>query len=262
MIAKMIAHAPTREQAMAKLATAIEGTLAAGPRTNLALLSGLCRAPEYLAGKFDTGFIDRNPALLGSAEPDRAAAAFGAERLLAQQVARIGRAMNHGADAPASPWEATDGFQLSGPRIVTLPILIDGEPAEARIAYGPGGAAVTVEGEAAATDASAVEADAIYVLRRGRQTVVRRADAASGHLDHGDGDGEIRAPMHGKVLALLVAEGDHVEKGQRLAIVEAMKMEHAVAAARGGRVTDISVAVGVQVAEGARLMTIEAKQPN
>jgi 3-methylcrotonyl-CoA carboxylase alpha subunit len=260
MIAKMIAHAASREAALQKLAAAIETTVAAGPRTNLALLSALCRAPDFRAGTFDTGFIDRHPALLGSAEPDRAAAAFGAARLLARETARIGQAMSLEPDAPASPWDATDGFQLSGPRQVTLPILADGEPAVARIAYGPGGATVTVEGEGAATDATAIEADAFYILRHGRQTVVRPADAGSGELDHGDGDGQIRAPMHGKVLALLVAEGDQVEKGQRLAIVEAMKMEHALTARRAGRVTGIAVSVGAQVAEGARLMTIEAEK--
>jgi 3-methylcrotonyl-CoA carboxylase alpha subunit len=257
MIAKMVAHAPTRDAALQKLAGAIDNTVAAGPRTNLALLSALCRAPDFRSGNFDTGFIDRNPALVGSAEADRAAAAFGAAKLLAQDMGRIVLAMNRDADVPLSPWDTTDGFQLSGPRIVTLPILIDGEPAEAAVSYGPDGVKIAVAGEQAAVDATAIETDAIYVLRHGRQTVVRRVDAGSGDLDHGDGDGQIRAPMHGKVLALLVAEGDRVEKGQRVAIVEAMKMEHALTARRAGRVTDIVVAVGSQVAEGARLMNVE-----
>jgi 3-methylcrotonyl-CoA carboxylase alpha subunit len=156
-----------------------------------------------------------------------------------------------------SPWDATDGFQLSGPRMVTLPLLVDGEPAEAGVSYGPDGAKIAVAGEVAARDATAIEADAIYVLRHGRQTVVRRVEPGSGDLDHGDGDGQIKAPMHGKVLALLVAEGDRVEKGQRVAIVEAMKMEHALTARWAGRVTGIAVAAGSQVAEGARLMNIE-----
>ena len=166
-------------------------------------------------------------------------------------------AASRDADAPVSPWDAIDGFQLSGPRRVTLPLLVDGEPAEAGVSYGPEGVTIAVAGEAVAADATAIEADAIYVLRHGRQTVVRRVDAGSGDLDHGDGDGRIRAPMHGKVLALLVAEGDQVEKGQRVAIVEAMKMEHALTARRAGRVTGIAVAVGSQVAEGARLMNVE-----
>jgi len=87
--------------------------------------------------------------------------------------------------------------------------------------------------------------------------VVRRADLGSGDLDRADGDGQIKAPMHGKVLALLVDNGDRVEKGQRLAIIEAMKMEHALTAPCSGCIADIAVAAGGQVAEGARLMTIE-----
>jgi 3-methylcrotonyl-CoA carboxylase alpha subunit len=63
--------------------------------------------------------------------------------------------------------------------------------------------------------------------------------------------------MHGKVLALLVAEGDSVVKGQRLAIIEAMKMEHALTAPHAGTVTGISIAAGGQIAEGAKVMTIE-----
>ena len=124
----------------------------------------------------------------------------------------------------------------------------------------PTGPTVAVDGVPAALDATAIEAaDAIYVLRRGRQTVVRRADLGSGDLDHADGDGQIKAPMHGKVLALLVGNGERVEKGQRLAIIEAMKMEHALTAPRAGRVAGIAVAAGSQVAEGARLMTIEVR---
>jgi 3-methylcrotonyl-CoA carboxylase alpha subunit len=66
--------------------------------------------------------------------------------------------------------------------------------------------------------------------------------------------------MHGKVLALLVADGDKVEKGQRLAMIEAMKMEHTVMAPRAGVVTAVAVAAGGQVAEGAVLMSIEATE--
>jgi len=88
------------------------------------------------------------------------------------------------------------------------------------------------------------------------KVLVRRAAVGAGALDGADGDGLIAAPMHGKVLALLVAEGDTVVKGQRLAIVEAMKMEHALTAPCAGTVEAVSVAAGAQVQEGARLMTI------
>ncbi len=67
MIAKMIAHAPTREAALDRLASALERTIAAGPYTNLALLAALCRAAEFRAGNFDTGFIERHMATLWAA---------------------------------------------------------------------------------------------------------------------------------------------------------------------------------------------------
>ena len=256
MIAKMIAHAPTREAALDQLATALDRTVAAGPRTNLALLTALCRAPEFRAGRFDTSFIDSHMAVLvGDGGLDRAAAAFGAATLLAQEIARIRGSFDSDA---ASPWDAGDGFQLSGPRSLQFPLVADGEPLMATISYGATGMAVAVDGVPAALDATAIEAtDAIYVLRHGRQTVVGRADTAAGHLDRVEGEGPIKAPMHGKVLALLVADGDNVVKGQRLAIIEAMKMEHTLTAPRAGRVATIAVAAGSQVAEGANLMTIE-----
>ena len=259
MIAKMIAHAPTRDAALDKLAAALEHTLAAGPYTNLALLSALCRSGEFRGGRFDTGYIERNMTVLSGGTVDHEAVAFGATALLARDIARLGESLDRAPDAPVSPWDATDGFQLTGPRMTTLPLLVDGEPAEAQVNYGASGPVVAVDGVLAALDATAIQAaDAVHVLRHGRQTVVRRADLGSGDLDHGEGDGQIKAPMHGKVLALLVSNGEQVEKGQRLAIIEAMKMEHALAAPRAGRVAGIAVAAGTQVAEGARLMTVEA----
>jgi 3-methylcrotonyl-CoA carboxylase alpha subunit len=258
MIAKIIAHAPTREAALDKLASALEGTIAAGPYTNLALLAALCRASEFRAGNFDTGFIERHMTTLsGGGSGDPAAAAFGVVEMLVCDIARISRSLERAPDAPVSPWDAIDGFQLSGARAIRFPIQVDGGPAEAHVKYASTGPVVAVDGVPATLDAIAIEAaDAIYVLRRGRQTVVRRADLGAGDLDHADGDGEIKAPMHGKVLALLVGDGEQVDKGQRLAIIEAMKMEHTLTAPRTGRVGGIAVSAGSQVAEGARLMTI------
>ena len=78
LIAKLIAHAPTRDAALDRLAIALGETVAAGPRTNLPLLAALCRAPEFRSGAFDTGFIERNLAGLGPGTGDPAAAAAGA----------------------------------------------------------------------------------------------------------------------------------------------------------------------------------------
>ena len=262
LIAKMIAHASTRAQALAKLADGLERTIIAGPRTNVAFLAALCRAEGFRKGQFDTGFIDRNIAALAPKDIDRAAAARGAAHLAAQDMARIATSLDRAADEPASawasPWDAADAFQLAGARTLKVPILVDGESAIAEIGYGAGGLAVVVDGAAPALDARVVEAaDGVHVVRRGRQTVVRRVDFVAHDFGHADGDGLVTAPMHGKVVAIFVASGDKVAKGQRVAIIEAMKMEHTLTAPCAGNVTEIAVAAGAQVAEGARVMTIE-----
>jgi 3-methylcrotonyl-CoA carboxylase alpha subunit len=94
-------------------------------------------------------------------------------------------------------------------------------------------------------------------LHRGRQTSVALFDPFAVDLDAAAGSGGvIKAPMHGKLIALFVAAGDAVVKGQRLAIVEAMKMEHVLTAPRDGTVSEIGAAPGAQVAEGAKVVVL------
>ncbi len=258
LIAKMIAHAPTRAQALARLGDALERTIVAGPRSNVAFLSALVRAEGFRSGQFDTGFIDRHIAALAPAAYDRAAAARGAAYLLAQETARIAKNLDRSEGEPVSPWDAADGFQLAGARLLNIPILADGETATAEIGFGANSLAVVVDGMAPALEARVIEAaDGVHVLHKGRQTIVRRAEIAAFDLVHGESGGLVSAPMHGKVLALFVASGEKVARGQRLAIIEAMKMEHTLTAPCAGTVAEIAIAAGAQVVEGARLMTIE-----
>jgi 3-methylcrotonyl-CoA carboxylase alpha subunit len=77
-------------------------------------------------------------------------------------------------------------------------------------------------------------------------------------VDHLDGDGVVKAPMHGKVLAIFVAAGANVAKGERVAVVEAMKMEHALLAPADGIVREIAASVGAQIAEGATILVVES----
>jgi 3-methylcrotonyl-CoA carboxylase alpha subunit len=258
MIAKVIAHADTREAALDRLAAALDRTIVAGPRTNLAFLSALCRSPGFRSGAFDTGYIARHHDALGLSANgiDAAAAARGAAHLIA--CARPLPAAD--SEAPPSPWDIADGFQLSGPRVSTMPILVNGEPDVARIDFEGGVAQVTVRGAAPDPDALLIaSANTVFVLRGGRQTQVSLSDFEAVDADHGAGDGTVRAPMHGKLLAVLVSKGESVMKGHRLAIIEAMKMEHAIVASRDGVVTEIAVVAGAQVAEGARILDIEAQ---
>src|SRR5215470_16676524 len=176
MIAKVIAHGKDRGEALDRLAAALDHTRVAGPRTNLAFLSALSKSEGFRGEAFDTGFIDRNLAALGAVPRgfDRAAAAFGVAHLLAREQARIAA---RSAWDGASPWDATDGFQLAGVGGATLPVLVDGENVSAALSYGPNGARVTVDAEESSTHAQAIEAgEAVYVLRGAGQTVVGRND--------------------------------------------------------------------------------------
>ena len=257
MIAKLIVHAPTRYAALDRLADALDRTLIAGVRSNVAFLASLCRADAFRRGEVDTGFIDGHLAALGALprQRDLSAAALGVAHLVGATLA------SPTADQPqssGSPWAARDGFQLGGGRRIGVPILIDGESASATVEYGKAGPRVAVETVAPATDGRVFTAgDDAYVLRHGRQTRVRITDFSAAAADTGASDGIIKAPMHGKVLELVVGVGARVIGGQRLAVIEAMKMEHTLRAPFAGVVTQVSVGSGVQVVEGARIMVLE-----
>jgi 3-methylcrotonyl-CoA carboxylase alpha subunit len=256
MIAKVIAHAPTRAAALDRLAAALDRTLMAGPRSNVGFLAALVRTEDFRAEKFDTGFIDRHlAALVAPARGlDRAAAAAGAARLIAREQDRI---VGEVEPEEGSPWNARDGFQLSGPRTLALQFDADGERVTATVTYRVGCAEVTVDDAPAAAEARTIDAgDAVYVLRAGRQTVVRPVARDADDAAHPGAGGRVSAPMHGKIIEVLVAPGDLVRKGQRLAVIEAMKMEHALLAPADGAVAEVRASAGSQVAQGALLMTI------
>jgi 3-methylcrotonyl-CoA carboxylase alpha subunit len=260
LIAKVIAPAASRAEALDRLAAALDDTIILGPRTNVRFLAALCRARGFREGNFDTGFIDRNLAALGAAPQalDRGAAAAGVARLLATEQARIAAWARAASDETRSPWAATDAFQLATPRQLVLPVVVNGEDVSAWVSHDGEAIVVTIEGTEPAKDAIAVEdGSAVYLLRRGRQSVVRAKDFDAVDVDPVLGDGVIAAPMHGKVLAVLVEAGAHVTRGQQLAVIEAMKMEHALRAPIDGIIGEITVTAGRQVAEGARLMVIE-----
>jgi len=258
MLAKVIARGPTREAALDCLADALDRTVVAGIRSNVGLLAALARAAEFRAGKFDTGFVERMHQA-SDAVPhglDRAAAAAGA----AFFVARSAPAADDDVAAPwTSPWDRRDGFQLSGGREIALPLEVDGAAVDATVGYREGGAVVTIDGTPPASDVRVIDGgEAAYVLRQGRQTVVRLRALDPFDAVHAGEGGRVAAPMHGKMIEVLVAAGDKVRKGQKLAVIEAMKMEHALTAPIDGTVGEVRAAAGEQVAEGAVVMTIDA----
>ena len=99
--------------------------------------------------------------------------------------------------------------------------------------------------------------DGVIALRGGRQSHVALVDPLEGGaVGAGEETGEILAPMHGRVIALFVEAGEAVEEGARLAVVEAMKMEHALTAPHAGRIADLTAKVGETVEQGRRLMVV------
>ncbi len=262
MIAKVIAHAATREEALDRLAGALGETVVAGPKTNAAFLKRLCEADGFRAGAFDTGFIDRNLAALGAVpQPaDGAAVAAGALCLVEREGERIARAAALRTGDVAGPWSVDDAFQLLGRRRTGLAVVAEGEPQNLSVAWDEDGPSLE-SSEAAGESLTVVDAgDAVIVLRDGRQTRVALHDPFAVDLEHIDEGGVVKAPMHGKLIALFVRPGDRVEKGQRLAIVEAMKMEHALVAPADGEVAEVAAEPGQQVAEGARLIVLKGEE--
>lgn len=269
MIAKVIAHGATREDALSKLAEALGETIVAGPKTNVSFLKKLCEAEEFRAGHFDTGFIDRNIEMLGvGPQPiDEVAVSFGAAALISQEIDRLRMSEHLRNEEPSSPWSQPDGFQLLGTRSVGTVLRADGERVDAREVFSseyPGVSTVAVgASDPWANEQVDREIEAphgVYVFRNGRQTLVQLYDPFDVDLEHMDEGGSVKAPMHGKLVAVFVQAGDKVEKGQRLAIVEAMKMEHVLLAPSDGEVAEIAAEPGAQVAEGARLIVLKAEE--
>jgi acetyl-CoA carboxylase biotin carboxylase subunit len=236
MIAKLIAHAPTREQALTRLAEACDGVEAWPVKTNAGFLACCLAHPDFIAGEVDTGFIGRNVDELASSEAPSPAAL---------QAAGAGVAIAE-ADEP-SPWRGLAGFRLNGPADASVYLYRDGQPATVDLAGGGEARSVLLTGEGEAV-----------VFEHGAAFAFTTEPPGSGAAQGRAGDGQIRAPMPGRVIDVQVDAGDDVARGQPMVVMEAMKMEHAMAAPFDGRVETVEVGIGDQVAEGAMLIVLSA----
>ncbi|WP_321503048.1 acetyl/propionyl/methylcrotonyl-CoA carboxylase subunit alpha [Breoghania sp.] len=249
MIAKVIALGPDREAAFERLSAALAKTAVAGPRTNLAFLRKLVDLPAVREGGFDTGLIDREiETLTGGAVSDETVAL--AVSMLSAPDAEERRYHPQGW---FDPWSVCDAFQLSGDREVGLRVTVDGEEREVRRRWHNG---VPVTPEGAMGEVVRIE-NGVVALEGGRAVKVALADSLLRAAEDEGGHASVSAPMHGKVIAMLTEEGAEVVRGERLFIVEAMKMEHAVIAPRDGRVERVSAVEGDQVEEGAVIVVLE-----
>jgi 3-methylcrotonyl-CoA carboxylase alpha subunit len=257
MIAKVIVHGATRAEALAALASELDDAVVIGPKTNLAFLRKLLRSHEFAAGRIDTGFIDANLGRLGAEpHPPNRKAVHAAARLLIERRDEGRASPLH----PFDPWRAADSFELVGSRRTSVDVTVDGVPMRAHLVEGPNVDPIAKnEGAEAGSAVTLHEAKGgVYAFAGGGQAFVELVDPfAKAEAGAAEGDAAIRAPMNGRLVAVAIEEGDMVEAGQRLAVVEAMKMEHALFAPHAGVVRDLDVSVGEQVEMGETIMRVE-----
>nr|WP_274638442.1 biotin carboxylase N-terminal domain-containing protein [Microbacterium bovistercoris] len=249
MIAKVIAHAADRADALAQLDAALADTVLFGVESNIDFLRTLIADPAVQAGTMDTGLIDRMPPFV---DPTPTTAALAA----AARVAAAGDTASPAPPHASALWRARSGWRMGADAAAATirfrtaageVVVTRCAPATAGAAPGAGGIARAGEAECAPDGIVWVHADgvtsALEPLTR-RQAMERRlaqrerADAAS--------DPELRAPMPGAVAAVHVADGARVVTGDRIITLEAMKMEHPLAAPHDGIVT-LAAAAGDQV---------------
>jgi 3-methylcrotonyl-CoA carboxylase alpha subunit len=253
MIAKLIARGTDRAAAIEVLKRALSTAVVAGPKTNAAFLHALITHPAFRRSEMDTGLIGRELAALAPQGFDAAAVAHGVRQMLMRRSGEGG--LN-------SPWNALDGFQLGPPRRQQLVVLVDGEAKKIDVRWTGDGPDVSLLGHAAAGASASgkldvvADGDRLCVLHGMRQTELAwpTFDAAADE-DAGDGS-TVRAPIIGRVAKVFVKEGETIAKGDRIAVVEAMKMEHVLHAARDGKVEKLAVKEGQQVAQGALIASL------
>lgn len=231
MIAKVIAHGPDRATALARLDRALADTAILGLATNVGFLRTLLAHDGVRAGAMDTGLIGRlDPVAppLGEEEVARAAAALALRRL----------------PTGDDPWARRDGWRIGGERAPSYwKLSVDGgEPIDVQLRDGHVSARFTEAGD--------------WIGYDGWSWHVAEATAEDVH--HAHADGELRAPMPGSVLLVPVAEGDSVEAGQTVVVLESMKMELALTAPVDGVVTSLSVTVGDKVGRDEPVARVEA----
>ncbi|WP_050872074.1 acetyl/propionyl/methylcrotonyl-CoA carboxylase subunit alpha [Comamonas testosteroni] len=278
MIAKLIVHGEDRAQALARLDAALAQTHIVGLTTNVQFLRQVVKSQAFSNALLDTALIERErEALFGKdfVGRDLAVAAAMAWQLQGEQAAQ-------GAD----PFSRRDGWRMSGRYVRAFGFAYRGEDFTAGLAYGRGTQAAQTyqlgigEGEGRSDAALQwraladgrlelgldgrrtvvvvhAQGDQLSIFTEAGSTQITVVDQLAHAGDTGHEGGRLTAPMPGKVVSFTVKAGDKVSKGQPLAVMEAMKMEHTIAAPGDGVVLELLYVPGDQVSEGAELLRIE-----
>ncbi len=260
MIAKLIASGSNRDIALRNLVRSLAGFNVFGPATNNVFLRRLLQDPAVTKCEMDTGLIGRDIDRLSRRLVSDAEKADTVAELLRHERAAAAPASLQGD--PYTGWAANDAFQLGGARSLPMKVVIDGE-AQSVIVTWPEAAREKTNfvwpsvslGSGAPTGGhrgrqSVVHDGTVYASFDGELVTVSRPIYDASAVEDGHAGDTVRAPINGKVARIFVTEGDAVAKGDRIAIVEAMKMEHVVHAARDGTIGRVAVAEGAQVNQG------------
>ena len=248
MIAKLVAKGSDRADALDRLAFTCDSVLTSPVKNNAGFLSALLRNENVRAGRLDTGFIARElDGLVSGAELTPALLEMGAINVAKQMgVSDAAIAPGKYLDELDDVWTDLLGFRMNAPASKQVWMQADGQPRS------------IVLGSTRLRVGSLVSHDGndILIVEKGwphRFAPFRTSGAAAG----GASDGAILSPMPGRVIAVEVAAGDAVTKGQRLITLEAMKMEHSLVAPFDGTVAELNAEAGGQVSEGKLLVRVE-----
>jgi 3-methylcrotonyl-CoA carboxylase alpha subunit len=272
MVAKLIVHGATREEALARMDAALAETRIVGLSTNVQFLRHVVNSPSFAQANLDTALIPREAAVLF--HQDKVGVALAVASAVAQTL--VAERAVEGAD----PFSRRDGWRPHGLTVRRFDFEYLGEPLLAHLTYLHDGALQLAFGEVSGvlefdtlpTDGGArmdlrfqgqrqtvqtwQQGEIVHIFCALGATQITGIDAlAHAGVAAADG-GRLTAPMPGKVLSFAVKTGDVIKKGQALAVMEAMKMEHTIAAPADGTVAELLYAPGDQVNEGAELLKI------
>jgi 3-methylcrotonyl-CoA carboxylase alpha subunit len=272
MIAKLIVWDRDRPRALARMRAALAQYRVVGVSNNVEFLQRLVTAPAFANADLDTALIEReNAVLFPAAQPvPQAVWALAALAELQREAQGV---------RDDSPWSVLDGWRLNSTTLRTLTLRLGDEVQPVGVAYVSGGHELTIGGQSltvrgqfgpsgtvhaqigerrvsAAVVTSGEKRQVFFEGRSWPVTVVGALSAGGGGDDHAGG---LKAPMPGKVIALIATAGSVVEKGTPLLVLEAMKMEHTISAPAKGLVKAFHFAAGDQVTDGVDLVDFEVE---
>ncbi len=268
MIAKLIVWGEDRAQALARMDAALRDTHLVGLQTNVAFLRRVVGTAAFRTADLDTALIERERTALFDSAPLTPEVAAAGVAALAQQEERA----LEGAD----PWSRRDGWRLHGGARRRFDLELAGQKFTVMLSRLHDGATVLEVGDQRASFSACALGDGrhdvqlgdrrltLAVYRDGERIAVFAPDASAvlteldrlAHAGDAAAEGRLTAPMPGKVVSFSVQVGDTVRRGQAVAVMEAMKMEHTLSAPHDGVVQELMYAVGDQVAEGGELLKL------